>query len=108
MKMFIFKSFCLFSLLFIAVLTGMQMANNGIQKMKGYEDPQKNNVISLQGEDQNQHAAILENDLSSHDMNAKKKKLEELSAVNFFSSIGRKMSDGLTNASAKMIDQITK
>lgn len=108
MKMFMFKSFCLASILFIAVLTGMQMANNGIQKMKGYHDPDLKNVVSLKETDQNFHAAILGKDISSHDIQAKKKKLEELSAVNLFSSMGRMMSDGLTNASAKLIDRITK
>ncbi|MBT2656731.1 DUF3679 domain-containing protein [Bacillus sp. ISL-18] len=103
MKMFMVKSFCLAALLFIAVLTGMQLANNGIQKMKGYGDPNLETAVSIHEKDHNVRASFLGKDISSHDIAAKKKKLEEISAFNLFSSMGRKMSDGITGASEKLV-----
>jgi len=104
MKMFMLKSFCIAALMFISVLAGMQMANNGIHKMKGYEDQNLQNAVSFNEKD----ASILGQNISSHDLSAKKKKLEEISSYNFFSSMGKKMSDGITNTSEKIIQSITK
>ncbi|MGG3469362.1 DUF3679 domain-containing protein [Neobacillus pocheonensis] len=105
MKMFMVKSFAIAALMFISVLAGMQLANDGIHKMKGYDDPSFQNAISI---DETDHATFLGNDISSHDIEAKKKKLEEISAFNFFSSMGKKLSDGLAGASGKLIKQITE
>jgi hypothetical protein len=107
MKMFMLKSFGLAAILLIAVLTGIQLANNGIQKMKGYDDPDLETVVSIQGKGNNLRASFLGKDISSHDIEAKKKKLEEISAFNFFSSMGRKMSDGISGASETIIHLIT-
>jgi hypothetical protein len=108
MKMFMLKSFCLAALLLIAVLTGIQLANNGIQKMKGYDDPNLETAVSFQEKGNNVRASFLGNEISSHDIESKKKKLEEISAFNFFSSMGRKMSDGITGASEKLIQLIAE
>ncbi|WP_160721795.1 DUF3679 domain-containing protein [Bacillus sp. USDA818B3_A] len=108
MKLFMLKSLCLAALLLIAVLTGMQLASNGIQKMKGYNDPNLEDAISIHEKDNHVQASILGNDISSHDIEAKKKKLEEISAYNFFSSMGRKMSDGISGASEKLIHFIAE
>ncbi|MCD4838549.1 YqxA family protein [Neobacillus sedimentimangrovi] len=102
MKMFMLKSFIITALMFIAVFTGMELANNGIHKMKGYDDPNFQNAVSINERD----ATILGNKISSHDLEAKKKKLEEISAYNFFSNMGKKLSDSLTNASEKLIKKI--
>jgi hypothetical protein len=104
MKLFMLKSFCLAAIMFISVLAGMQMANDGIHKMKGYSDPNFQKAVSINEKE----ASFLGQDISSHDIEAKKKRLEEISTYNFFSSIGKKMSDGITNASEKIIHSITK
>jgi hypothetical protein len=103
-KRFMLKSFCIAALMFISVLAGMQMANNGIHKMKGYEDQNLQNAVSLN----EQNASLLGQDISSHDLEGKKKKLEEMSSFNFLSSMGKKMSDGISNASARIIQSIAK
>jgi hypothetical protein len=102
-KMFMLKSLCLAALMLISVLAGMQLANDGIHKMKGYDDPNFQNAVSLNGTDNDLQATFLGNDISSHDLEAKKKKLEEISAYNFFSSMGKKMSEGISEASEKII-----
>lgn len=107
MKMFMLKSFCIASLMFISVIAGMQMANDGIHKMKGYDDPNFQNAIALNEKDEHVKATFLGNDISSHDLEEKKKKLEEISAFNFFSSIGKKISNGVSTASEQIIELIT-
>lgn len=107
MKMFMVKSLCIAALMLISVLTGMQLASNGIHKMKGYDDPNFQNAVSFHGSEKHLSASFLCNDISSHDLAAKKKKLEEMSAFNFFSSMGKKMSDGISGTSEKLIKLIT-
>ncbi|MEH7109571.1 MULTISPECIES: DUF3679 domain-containing protein [Bacillaceae] len=108
MKMFMVKSILVVALMFISVLTGMELANNGIHKMKGYNDPNLGNAVSINEKDKDFSATFLGNNISSHDLSAKKKRLEELNAFNFFSSMGKKMSEGLTNASGKLIEKIAE
>jgi hypothetical protein len=102
-----FKSFFVAALMFILVFTGMQMANGGIHKMKGYADPNFQNAISLDDNGEHLKATFLGNDISSHDINEKKKKLEEMSAFNFFSSMGKKIAQAVSAASEKIIHIIT-
>jgi len=106
MKMFMLKSLCLAALMLISVLVGMQLANDGIHKMKGYDDPNFQNAVSLNETDNHLQATFLGNDISSHDLKAKQKKLEEISAYNFFSSMGKKMSEGISGASEKLVQLI--
>lgn len=108
MKMFMLKSFVIASIMFISVLTGMELANNGIHKMKGYDDPNFQNAVSINETGPELNATFLGKDITSHDIEAKKKKLEEISAYNFFSSMGKKMSEGLTTASEKLIELVTQ
>lgn len=108
MKMFMLKSMMLASLMFLAVLFGMQQANEGIHKMKGYDDPEFKSAFSIkEEEDGSIKSAILGNDVSSHDLEQKRKKLEEMKAFNFFSSIGKKLAEGISIAMEKSIDLIT-
>jgi hypothetical protein len=100
------KSLGIAALMLICVLTGMQLANNGIHKMKGYDDPNFQNAVSINEKDNDLSASFLGNDISSHDLEAKKKKLEEMSAYNFFSSMGKKMSKGISGASEKIVHLI--
>jgi len=107
MKMFMLKSLCLAALMLISVLTGMQLANDGIHKMKGYEDANFETAVGFQDKGSNISASFLGNKISSHDIEAKRKKLEEISSFNFFSSMGKKMSEGISGASEKIIHSIT-
>lgn len=93
MKMFLLKSFCLLALMFISVLAGIQIADEGIHHMKGksYSD-----------------LSIEENDPSSHDLQVKQQRLNQMNEFNLFSFMGKKMSEGISNASAKIIKSIAK
>ncbi|MBT2677432.1 YqxA family protein [Bacillus sp. ISL-35] len=108
MKMFMLKSLMLASLMFISVLFGMQQANEGIHKMKGYEDPEFKSAFSVkENESGSFETAILGNDISSHDLEQKRKKLEEMKAFNLFSSIGKKLADGVSFVMEKTVELIT-
>lgn len=108
MKMFMLKSLILASLMFISVLFGMQQANEGIHKMKGYEDPEFKSAFKIkEDEDGNFKSAILGNDVTSHDLAQKRKQLEEMKAYNLFSTIGKKLAGGVSQAMEKTIDLIT-
>ncbi|MBS8264970.1 DUF3679 domain-containing protein [Mesobacillus boroniphilus] len=108
MKMFMLKSFMLASLMFISVLFGMQQANEGIHKMKGYEDPEFKSAFSIEEKENGTfETAILGNDVSSHDLEQKRKKLEEMKAFNLFSSIGKQLAGGVSSVIEKTIKLIT-
>ncbi|MFP7297571.1 DUF3679 domain-containing protein [Neobacillus niacini] len=96
------------AIMFICVLAGMQLANDGIHKMKGYDDPNFQNAVGINDNGEHVKATFLGNEISSHNIDEKKKKLEEISAFNFFSSMGKKISEGVSNASEKLINLITK
>lgn len=106
--MFMLKSFMLASLMFLSVLFGMQQANEGIHKMKGYDDPQFKSAFQIKEEkDGTYQSAILGNDVSSHDLEQKRKKLEEMKAYNFFSSLGKNLADGISLVIEKTVDLLT-
>lgn len=107
MKMFMVKSLFIATLMLISVLTGMQLAGNGIHKLKGYDDPNFQKAVSISEKNDHISASFLGNDVASHDLETKKKKLEEINAFNFFSSMGKKMSEGISGASEKLIKLIT-
>lgn len=108
MKMFMVKAFFLAALMFVSVLFGMQQANKGIQKMKGYEDAAFKSAFTVQEKESGEYKAlILGSEVSSHDLQQKKEKLEGMKAYNFFSSMGKKFSEGVSGATDKMIQLIT-
>jgi hypothetical protein len=76
--------------------------------MKGYDDPDFQNAVALNDNGDHVKATFLGNDISSHDIDEKKKKLEEISAFNLFSSMGKKVSEGVSSASEKLINLITQ
>jgi hypothetical protein len=103
------KTFLLACIMFISVLTGMQFANNGIHEMKGYENPEFKSAFTIKENDEGKvETAILGNSVTSHDIEQKREQLEKMETFNFFSSIGRKMAEGLETAVEKTLESITK
>ena len=81
------------AVLFIGVIVGIQEANDGLNKMKGYEDPRFKGILTV---NQNEHgeyeATVFGQTVDRHDLEEKKRKLEEMKTYNFFSDIGKKFS----------------
>ncbi|WML45366.1 DUF3679 domain-containing protein [Neobacillus sp. PS3-40] len=106
MKLFMLKSLMIAAVMFISVLAGMQLANDGIHKLRGYDDPEFENTTSLTDMNHKTNISLFGNDVSSHDLQAKKKKLEKMNAFNIFSTAGKKMSDGISKTSEKILNSI--
>lgn len=101
MKMFLFKSFCLLAMMFISVLSGIQIADDGIHHLNGSSGHVNQNLPIYQNKQ-----SLSETDPLSHDIQAKQQRLEKMNAFNIFSFMGKKMSDGISNTSAKIINSI--
>ena len=98
---------CTFILLvlFLGVFIGMQTANDGIKKMKGYDDPTLSSAFEVNQSKQGElEAAILGEKVTSHDIEKKKEKLEEIKAFNFFSSVGKKLGKAISNLFSSLIN----
>jgi hypothetical protein len=109
MKWFMVKSFFLAALMFLSVLFGMQVANDGIHRMKGYDDPGLRSAFTLQENEGGKfQGSILGRDVSSHDLAKKKQELEKMKAFNLFSSVGKKLADGVSAATDGTIEFILK
>ncbi|MFJ7679277.1 YqxA family protein [Peribacillus sp. NPDC097264] len=94
-------------ILFLGVLIGMQQANDGMKKMKGYEDPALNSAFTInQSEHGEMEADILGQKVTSHDIETKKEKLEEMKAYNFFSSLGKSLGETVSAAFNALFNMI--
>ncbi|MGG5254992.1 DUF3679 domain-containing protein [Neobacillus sp. SM06] len=102
MKMFMLKSFAIASIMFISVLAGIQIANNGLNKLKG--QPVQTTMTNPPIKSNNANRST---DLTSHNLEAKKQKLEEINGQNLFSEMGKKVADGVANTSKSLINSIT-
>ena len=75
-------------------MLGMQKANTGLVNMRGYDDPHLDRAVSIVKENGEVSASIMGEKVDSHDLEEKKKRLQELKAFNLFSDMGKKISDG--------------
>jgi hypothetical protein len=103
--MFIFKSFCLLTIMFLFTLAGMQLANNGMNNLKGINHSKRQSNISLKMQDLN---TSIENGHFSHNIASKQHKLEKMNSFNFFSYMGQELSDGISHASRNLIRIVAK
>ena len=104
MLRFWLKCFVIVLIFFVGVMFGLQKANSGLVNMRGYQDPQLHTAVSIEHEEGVVIANFMGEDLGSHDLEEKKKKLEELKAFNVFSSIGKKVTSGIQAAVTKIIE----
>ncbi|RFU65769.1 YqxA family protein [Peribacillus glennii] len=94
---FSLKCFGIMLVLFFGILIGMQHANQGMKKMKGYDDPALNSAFTVKESNHgDMEAAFLGQKVTSHDLEQKKKTLAEMKAFNLFSTIGKKLSESIT------------
>lgn len=105
--MFFLKFILVVALMFVSVLFGMQQANEGIHRMKGYEDGNMKEALNVSKIDGQVEVSLLGEQISSHDLDEKRAKLEQMQAYNFFSSIGKKLAEGVSSIVGKAIEWIT-
>ena len=107
MKIFFLKAFMLVCLMFICVLTGMQLAGDGMADMRGYDDPDFASAIEVEeGSKGGVETTFLGNRISSHDLEAKKKQLEEMETYNLFSSLGRTLAEAVGSGAGRLLDAL--
>lgn len=108
MKMFILKFILVCSLMFLSVLFGMQQAQEGIHRMKGVDDSNFKDALNVtENRNGEFEVSLLGNQISSHDLRKKKEQLEEMKAYNLFSSIGKKLAEGVSTLLEKMIGVVS-
>lgn len=97
MVKFLLKCTVLIGILFFGVLLGMQEANNGLLKMKGYDASSFSGAFDInQNKQGDVEASVLGQKVTSLTLQEKKKKLEQFKAFNFFSSMGAKVASFMT------------
>ena len=84
----------------------MQKANTGLVNMRGYDDPHLDRAVSIVKENGEVSASIMGEKVDSHDLEEKKKRLQELKAFNLFSDMGKKISDGTRDLFEKALQYI--
>ncbi|MCM3215314.1 DUF3679 domain-containing protein [Niallia taxi] len=107
MKMFTLKALGIAFLMFACVLFGMQQANGGILKMKGYEDENFSSALAINNEQGGLEASILGSDVTSHDLQKKKEQMEEMKTFNLLSGIGKGVADGVSSLAQKGVDLVS-
>lgn len=97
MVKFMMKCFFVLTVLLFGVLIGMQQANEGMKKMRGYDDPSLQGAFHItDSSDGEVEASVLGRKVTSHDLEEKQQQLEEVEAFNLFSSIGEKLGEGIS------------
>ncbi|MFS0879394.1 YqxA family protein [Metabacillus niabensis] len=106
MMKFMLKCFVLCTILLFGVLIGMQQANQGIIKMKGYQDPDLQSAFQVENETGDVQASILGNNVTSQDLQEKQEQLEQIEAFNFFSQIGKQFATLVSNGVSSLLESI--
>jgi hypothetical protein len=83
----------------------MQQANQGMIKMKGYNDPDLKSAFQVGSENTgNVEASILGNKVTSKDLQEKQEQLEQIEAFNFFSQIGKQFATIISNGVSVLLN----
>lgn len=106
MAKFTLKAFVFALLMFFCVLFGMQLANDGIITMRGFDDPTLKDALTVEGEQEDLQVSVLGNDINSHDLEKKKDQLEEMKSFNFFSNLGKTLASAISSLLQALIDTI--
>ncbi|PKR85127.1 YqxA family protein [Heyndrickxia camelliae] len=108
MTRFFIKCSLLIALLFIGVLIGMEKANQGMVKMKGYDDPSLQSPVQTQEKNNGKiDTVVMGKNITSHNLEKKKEHLQDIKAFNFFSSIGKVLTNIISSVTEKIIDFVS-
>ncbi|RHW40992.1 DUF3679 domain-containing protein [Neobacillus notoginsengisoli] len=105
MKLFMLKSLLLASIMFALALGGMQVANDGISRMRGYDDPGFEEAVSLNKTQNGElQVSIMGGELNKSTMEEKKKEIEKTQVFNLFSSMGKALANMISGAARGILD----
>lgn len=109
MVKFMLKTFILCSVLLFGVLIGMQQANQGMIKMKGYNDPDFQGAFQIDSDESGDiEASILGNEVTSQDLQEKQEQLEQIEAFNIFSQIGKQFSKVVSSSVSSVLEIVSE
>lgn len=94
MQRFTLKVISVGIVLFFGVVLGMQLVNDGLLNMRGYNDPSIEYPNSHETE--NVRGTLSDDELPTHDLEAKQDRLEKVKSFNLFSSIGKALAELIT------------
>lgn len=97
MVRFLLKVCLLISVLFFGIILGFIGANNGLQKIRGKDHEAFEKVITVTEEDGDYEATILGETVTSHNIEVKKKQLEQFQTYNLFTDIAKKITSLLNH-----------
>jgi homoserine kinase len=87
----------------------MQQANQGMIKMKGYNDPDLQSAFQVEKEHTgNVEASILGNKVTSQDLQKKQEQLEQIEAFNFFSQIGKQFASIISSGVSELLNMVAR
>jgi len=105
---FMMQCFLITIVLLVGVIVGMQQANQGMKKMQGYDDPSLQSAFQISDNSNGEvEASVLGKKVTSHDIEEKQKQLEQMEAFNIFSSIGKKIGQGISTIFEKIMLQLS-
>ncbi|TDQ38044.1 DUF3679 domain-containing protein [Aureibacillus halotolerans] len=90
MKRFFLKTIGLLLLLFISVLYGMQLSNDGMNTIKGYDDSSFHEALAWTESDKEWNAVVLGEKWDQERLEQKQEQFEAMQTENFLSSVGAK------------------
>lgn len=111
MTKFLLNCFFITTVLFFGVLVGIQIASNNLVNMTNDSSYSTANLVkpSLGVEFKSVNKETLENPekLTSHDLEGKQEKLEQIETFNLFSQVGMKLSDVLNMLFSSLLAKLT-
>lgn len=110
MTKFFLKCFIITTVLFLGVLIGIQIASNNIAQMTGDSRYSLSNMLQQEGKTNVAHTNQENDDkeqLTSHNLEEKQKKLEQIETFNLFSQMGSKLSEALNKIFSNLLSKIT-
>ncbi|MCZ0755545.1 YqxA family protein [Anoxybacillus sp. J5B_2022] len=106
---FTLQFFAAVVILFFGVLLGMQQANEGLLKMKGYHDPSFQSVVAVKKNEKGAvEATVLGNKVTSETVDEKAKKLEQWKMFNLFSELGKRLAEAVHLAVTELLSLFGK
>ncbi|WP_053367195.1 DUF3679 domain-containing protein [Bacillus sp. FJAT-27245] len=109
MKLYMLKALGLAAIMFALALGGMQAANDGISRIKGYGEPEFKQPVSLEKEGhEDLTVGIMGSEVATIRLNERGQQIEDTEGINVFSSIGKALTSILSGAVKGIIDFFSK
>jgi hypothetical protein len=109
MVKFTVKFFLAVMILFFGVLLGMEQANEGLQKMRGYDDSSLPSVFHISKDKNGEvEASVLGNKVMAEGLQEKKEKIENMKTFNLFSELGKQFAEAVRSLMEQVLSFFEK